>query len=110
MNAGRETVRGYLRRRYRWALGGIVGGALGALLAGSFIESRAGSEWLAFQAACAVVWGGALVVAARTQCPKCHTRLADRLERVIPVMLLFSLGKPTRRCPHCGVSLDELHR
>ena len=105
-----ETVREYLRRRYRWALAGIVGGALGALLAGSLVESRATTQWLTFQAACAVVWGGALAVAVRTRCPRCRTRFADRLDRLLPMIVLFSLGKPAGRCPHCGVSLDGRHR
>jgi hypothetical protein len=105
-----ETMGGYLRRRYRWALAGIVGGALGALLAGSLIGSRDGAEGIAFQAACAIVWGGALWVAARTRCPRCRARFADRLNRVLPLMVQYSLGTPGPRCPHCGVRLDQPHR
>jgi hypothetical protein len=105
-----ETIAGYLRRRYRWALAGIVGGALGALLTGSLIGPRAGTEAIAFQAACAIVWGGALWVAARTRCPSCRTRFADRLDRVLPLMVQFSLGTPAGRCPRCGVRLDLPYR
>ena len=105
-----ETIGGYLRRRYRWALAGIVGGALGALLAGSIIGSRGGPEGFAFQLACAVVWGGALLVAARTRCPRCRARFADRLDKVIPLLVLFSLGTPRGRCPHCGANLDQPYR
>jgi hypothetical protein len=103
-----ETIGSYLRRRYRWALSGIVGGALGALLCGSLLSARGdSSQVLAFQGACAVVWGGALLVAARTHCPKCHAPVAERVSRVIPVMLLFALGTPPGRCPRCGTSLGE---
>ena len=105
-----ETIAGYLRRRYRWALAGIVGGALGALLAGSLLGARAGAELIGFQIACASVWGGALWVAARTRCPRCHARFADRLDKVLPLMVQFSLGTPVRRCPRCGARLDLLHR
>jgi DNA-directed RNA polymerase subunit RPC12/RpoP len=105
-----ETIAGYLRRRYRWALAGIVGGALGALLAGSLIGARAGAEGIAFQAACAVVWGGALWVAARTRCPRCRARFADRLDKVLPLMVQFSLGTARGRCPHCGARLDLPYR
>jgi len=101
-----ETIGGYLRRRYRWALAGIVGGALGALLAGSLSGPPVGAEGVAIQAACAVVWGGALLVAARTRCPRCRARVADRLDRVLPLIVLFSLGTPPGRCPHCGARLD----
>jgi DNA-directed RNA polymerase subunit RPC12/RpoP len=102
-----ETIGAYLRRRYRWALAGIVGGALGALLAGSLISGRVGAEGLAFQAACAVIWGGALLVAARTRCPRCRARLVEHVGKVIPQTLSFSLGTPVRRCPRCGVRFDE---
>jgi hypothetical protein len=104
-----ETIGGYLRRRYRWALAGMVGGALGALLAGSFTGYRVGGEALALEAACAIVWGGALFVAARTRCPRCRARLADQLGKVIPLTLQYSLGTPARRCPRCGVRFDEPH-
>ena len=73
-----ETIGGYLRRRYRWALAAIVGGAL---------------------------W-----VAARTRCPRCRTRFADRLDKVLPLMVQFSLGTPRGRCPHCGARLDLPYR
>ena len=105
-----ETIAGYLRRRYRWALAGIVGGALGALLAGSLVGSGEGAEGVAFQAACAIVWGGALWVAARTRCPRCHARFADRLDKVLPLMMQFSLGTPGSRCPRCGARLDLPYR
>jgi hypothetical protein len=105
-----ETIAGYLRRRYRWALAGIVGGALGALLAGSLLGARAGAEAIAFQAACAVVWGGALWVAVRTRCPRCRARFADRLDKVLPLMVQFSLGTPGGRCPHCGARLELPYR
>jgi len=101
-----ETIGSYLRRRYRWALAGIVGGALGALLAGSFSGPLVGAEGVAMQAACAVVWGGALLVAVRTRCPRCRARFADRLDKVMPLTVLFSLGTPAGRCPHCGARLD----
>jgi hypothetical protein len=102
-----ETIGSYLRRRYRWALAGIVGGALGALLAGSLLGTHDGTEGLAFQAACAVVWGGALFVAARTRCPKCRKPFAERISKVIPMMLLFAVGSPVGRCPRCSASLTE---
>ena len=101
-----ETIGSYLRRRYRWALAGIVGGALGALLAGSFTGSPGGAEGVGIQAACAVVWGGALWVAVRTRCPRCRARFADRIDKVMPLIMLFSLGTPSGRCPHCGANLD----
>jgi ribosomal protein S27AE len=100
-----ESIRSYLRRRYRWTLSGVVGGALGALLAGSAIAGR-GPE-VAFQGACAIVWGGALVVAAATRCPRCRARIASGAGQVIPLLVQFSLGTPPKRCPRCGVSLDE---
>jgi len=105
-----ETIAAYLRRRYRWALAGIVGGALGALLAGSLLGSRAGAELVAFQVACAIVWGGALWVAARTRCPRCRARVADRADKVLPLMVLFSLGTPAGRCPRCGARFDLPYR
>ena len=100
-----ETIAAYLRRRYRWALAGIVGGAIGALLTGSSLG--AGTEGLIFQGACAVVWGGSVLVAARTRCPRCRARLAGRLEQVLPVMVQFAVGTPPKRCPHCGVHFRE---
>jgi hypothetical protein len=102
-----ETIGSYLRRRYRWALSGVIGGALAALLSESLLGTREGSEALAFQGACAVVWAGALLVAARTRCPKCRRPFADRIAKVIPMMLLFALGTPVGRCPRCSASLDE---
>lgn len=100
-----ESIKSYLRRRYRWALSGVVGGALGALLAGSALGSRRPEA--AFQAACAIVWGGALAVAAATRCPRCRARLASRPAQVIPLLVQFSLGTPPQRCPRCRVSLEE---
>jgi hypothetical protein len=105
-----ETIGSYLRRRYRWALAGIVGGALGALLSGTLLSGSLpgdGPQGIAFQGACAIVWGGALLVAARTRCPKCRKPFADRISKVIPMMLLFALGSPVGRCPRCGASLGE---
>jgi hypothetical protein len=102
-----ETIGAYLKRRYRWALAGMVGGALGALLAGSFAGYRAGAEAIALEGACAIIWGGALLVAARTRCPRCRARLAQPLGKVIPQTLQFSLGPPARRCPRCGAKFDE---
>jgi len=87
----------------------MVGGALGALLAGSFAGYRVGAEALALEGACAIVWGGALLVAARTRCPRCHARLVEGLGRVIPQTLQYSLGAPARRCPRCGVRFEEPH-
>ena len=104
-----ETIGGYLRRRYRWALAGVVGGALGALLAGSFSGYRVGAEALALEGACAIIWGGALLVAARTRYPRCHKRLVEHLGKVIPQTLQFALGAPPRRCPRCGTRFDEPH-
>ena len=78
-----ETNGSYLRRRYRWALASLVGGALAALLAGAVLGT--GPAGLAFQAACAVIWGGALVVAALTRCPVCRARLAAQATQVLPV-------------------------
>jgi hypothetical protein len=101
-----ETIRGRLRRHYRWALSGIVGGALAALLCGALLGSR-GTQTVAFECACAVIWAGALLVAARTRCPKCRRLFADRITKVIPMMLLFALGSPVGRCPRCGASLEE---
>ncbi|MBV8910527.1 MAG: hypothetical protein JOZ89_07185 [Gammaproteobacteria bacterium] len=102
-----ETIGSHLRRRYRWALSGVIGGALGALLAESLIGTREAGEALAFQGASAVVWAGALLVAARTRCPRCHRLFADRISKIIPMMLLFALGTPAGRCPRCGASLNE---
>jgi len=102
-----ESIRSLLRRRYRWALAGVVGGALAALLSGSLLASRGGAGAVEFQGACAVIWMGALLVAARTRCPKCHKFFADRISKVIPMMLLFALGSPVGRCPRCGASLEE---
>jgi hypothetical protein len=104
------TIAGYLRRRYRWALAATVGGAVGALLAGSVLGSGAGAELIAFQVACAIVWGGALWVAARSRCPRCRARFADRLDKVLPLMVQFSLGTPAARCPRCGARLDLPYR
>jgi len=100
-----DTLASYLRRRYRWALGGIVGGGIGALLAGAAVG--AGGAGAAFAGACAVIWGGALAVAAATRCPRCRARLAQRAGQVLPLLVQFSVGTPARRCPRCGVSLEE---
>jgi hypothetical protein len=102
-----ETIGGYLKRRYRWTLAGMVGGALGALLAGSFTDYRVGAEAFAFEGACAIIWGGALLVAARTRCPRCRARLVEHLGKVIPQTLQYSFGTPARRCPRCGARFDE---
>jgi len=90
-----ETIGSYLRRRYRWALASLVGGALAALLAGAVLGT--GAPGLAFQAACAVIWGGALLVAALTRCPACRARLAPQAAQVLPVLVLYALGTPPRR-------------
>lgn len=100
-----DTLGTYLRRRYRWALGGVVGGGIGALLAGAALG--AGSAEVAFQGACAIIWGGALAVAAATRCPRCRARLAQRAGQVLPLLVQFAVGTPARRCPRCGVSLEE---
>lgn len=100
-----DTLGSYLRGRYRWALGGIVGGGIGALLTGSAVA--AGGAEVALQGACAVIWGGALVVAAATRCPRCRARLAQRAGHVLPLLVQFAVGTPARHCPRCGVSLEE---
>jgi hypothetical protein len=103
-----ETIGSYLRRRYRWALASLVGGALAALLAGAVLGT--GPAGLAFQAGCAVIWGGALGVAALTRCPACRARLAPHPAQVLPVLVLWALGTPPRRCPRCRAALEEPHR
>jgi hypothetical protein len=92
----RETMRDYLRRRYRLALIGVFSGAL------LLIAAPAGTVGIGLQILGAVVFGGALVLAVRTRCPKCR-RLFDT--RVIAALVQFSHAPP-KSCPHCGVNLN----
>ncbi|HXS26199.1 MAG TPA: hypothetical protein VN730_00900 [Steroidobacteraceae bacterium] len=92
----RETMRDYLKRRYRIALTGVVVGALVLIMApGSAVT-------LVLQIVGAIVFGSALLIATLTRCPKCR-ELFDR--RVIAAMVQNS-HKPPERCPHCGVNLN----
>lgn len=91
----RETMQGYLQRRYRLALVGVV---IGAVL---LISAPSGTLGVNLGIAGALVLGSALVIAARTRCPRCR-RLFDT--RVIIALVQFS-SRPPDRCPHCKVDL-----
>ena len=92
----RETMRDYLRRRYRLALIGVFSGAV-LLIAAPFGPIGIGLQLLG-----AIILASALVLAVRTRCPKCR-RLFDT--RVIAALVQFSHAPP-ERCPHCGVNLN----
>ena len=95
----RDTMRDYLKRRYRMALSGVVVGALVLIIApGSDVT-------VVLEIVGAIVFGSALVIAARTRCPNCRT-LFDR--RVIAALVQYS-NAPPERCPHCGVNLNAPH-
>lgn len=96
----RETMRDYLKRRYRMALSGVVVGALVLIIApGSAVT-------VVLEMVGAVVFGSALVIATRTRCPSCR-ELFDR--RVISALVQYS-HTPPERCPHCGVNLNAPRR
>jgi hypothetical protein len=93
----RETMRDYLRRRYRFALIGVVIGTLLMICA-------PGSAWtIALEMAGAVVLAIALLIGERTRCPKCR-KLFDH--RVIAALVRYSHAPP-ERCPRCGVDLNQ---
>lgn len=92
----RETMRDYLKRRYRMALSGVVVGALVLIIA------PGSSVTLMLQIAGAIVCSSALLIATRTRCPSCR-QLFDR--RVIAALVQYSHAPP-ERCPHCGVDLS----
>lgn len=91
----RRTMQGYLQRRYRLALVGVV---IGAVL---LISAPRGALGVSLDIVGAMVLGGALLIAARTRCPKCR-RLFDT--RVIAALVEFS-SSPPERCPHCNIDL-----
>ena len=93
----RETIRDHLRRRYRLALVGVVIGAL------VMISASGSALTIELEMAGAVVLSSALLIAARTRCPKC-TRLFDN--HVIAALVRHSQAPP-ERCPHCGVDLNQ---
>lgn|SRR5690348_4651071 len=95
----RDTMRDYLKRRYRMALSGVVVGALVLIIA------PGSSLTVVLQIVGAIVFGGALVIATRTRCPNCRS-LFDR--RVIAALVQYSHAPP-ERCPHCGVNLNAPH-
>jgi hypothetical protein len=92
----RETMRDYLRRRYRLALVGVVIGALVLIAAPGSMATPV------LDIVGATVLGSALLIAVRTRCPKC-LKLFD--SRAIAALVQFSYAPP-KRCPHCGVDLD----
>lgn len=96
----RDTLRDYLRRRYRMALTGVVVGGLVLIVApGSDLS-------LILELVGSIVFGSALVIAARTRCPNCR-ELFDR--RVLAALVQHSHAPPDR-CPHCGVNLNSPRR
>lgn len=96
----RESMRDYLKRRYRMALCGVVVGALVLIIApGSDVT-------VILEIVGAIVFGSALVLATRTRCPSCR-ELFDR--RVIAALVQYSHAPP-QRCPHCGINLSAPHR
>ncbi len=96
----RDTMRDYLRRRYRTALVGFVVGALVMIVA-------PGSDFaVILEIVGAVVLGSALVIATRTRCPNCRA-MFDR--RVIAALVQYSHAPPDR-CPHCRINLSAPRR
>lgn len=96
----RDTMREYLKRRYRMALAGVVVGAL------VLIVAPGNSVAVILEIVGAMVLGGALLIATRTRCPNCR-ELFNR--RVIAALVQYSHAPPDR-CPHCGVNLNAQRR
>jgi hypothetical protein len=93
----RDTMRDYLKRRYRMALAGFVVGALVLIMApGTGVT-------VVLEIVGAIVFGGALLIASHTRCPNCR-ELFDR--RVIAALVRYS-NAPPDRCPHCRANLSE---
>ena len=90
-------MRDYLRRRYRLALVGVV---IGAVI---LISAPRGALGASLDITGAVVFGSALLIAARTRCPSCR-KLFDT--RVLAALVQFS-QTPPQRCPHCRANLDS---
>ena len=96
----RDTMRDYLKRRYRMALAGFVVGALILIMApGTGVT-------VILEIVGAIVFGSALLIASHTRCPNCR-ELFDR--RVIAALVRYSHAPPDR-CPHCGVNLNAPRR
>jgi hypothetical protein len=92
----RDTMRDYLKRRYRMALAGFVVGALVLIIApGTGVT-------VILEIVGAIVLGSSLLIASHTRCPNCR-ELLDR--RVIAALVQYSHAPP-ERCPHCGVNFN----
>jgi hypothetical protein len=103
-----ETIRHYLKRRIRWAFAiGICGWLMFSFSAAVFGPQKdaAASMTLIMQIAGVAMFGGAILVMARTKCPKCSVTLGQ-----VGSSIAIPFVKQPNFCPYCGVSFDEPHQ
>jgi hypothetical protein len=103
------TIRDYIKRRVRWAMGIGIGSWLVLAIVGPL-----GSEAYpplqhvlpVFAVVGGIGFGGAMISMLFIRCPKCRARLGQTI--AMPTALQFSRWSPqVNYCPYCGVSLDE---
>lgn len=93
-----ETIRDYLKRRQRWNGAIWLAGFALWLAPGTFNQHGAASTWL--RLAGLLVVAGGFVLMGNVKCPQCAKQLGRFFGR--------QRGSADF-CPHCGVSLDQLH-
>jgi hypothetical protein len=96
------TIRDYIKRRVRWAMGiGISSWLLVALLGPLGFHSNV---LPVFAIVGVVGFGGAILSIQFIRCPKCKAPLGQTI--AMPMALRVG-GRQVNFCPYCGVQLDE---
>jgi hypothetical protein len=94
-----ESIRDYLTRRVRWAMG--VGLCAWLAMAAS-AASGVRNPLVVF--AGMLTFGGAIISTLWIKCPRCSVRLGQSIAGTLAIPML----RPQPNfCPYCGVSLDE---
>ncbi len=101
------TIRDYIKRRVRWAMGIGIGSwvllaIVGPLGAGGYRLAQ--SLLPVFAVVGAIGFGGAFISIMFIRCPKCRASLGQSV--AMPTAMRLS-GRRINFCPYCGVSLDE---
>jgi hypothetical protein len=101
------TIREYIKRRVRRAMGMAVGSWLVLAVVG-LLGSPAYPSLQHIMPLFAILgvigFGGAIVSIARVRCPKCRASLGQTV--AMPTALRVG-GKQVNFCPFCGVNFDE---
>jgi hypothetical protein len=101
------TIRDYIKRRVRWAMGIGIGSWLVLAVVGP-LGSKAYPSLQHLLPVFAIVgvigFGGAIISIASVRCPKCRASLGQTV--AMPTALRVG-GRQVNFCPFCGVTLDE---